>query len=90
MTGRPDYDVGNLVVCLKSGESVRKGQVFLALELYPPFSTKGKWPYWLVRLSDVPYPPGATGHQASYYRKLDPKPPEFWTGTVDEPVKVDA
>ena len=82
MSGRPDYDAGDLVVCLCDGDRVKKGVVYRVDRLYPPYSTPDQFYGWLARLSGVFYPQGHSGHPAVFYRRIDPKPPEFWTGTV--------
>ena len=85
MTGRPDYDAGDLVVCVMA--KYRKhwlGRVFLVKRVFPPGAHGGvNWRDWGVGLLDADSPPSSPGWNAEAFRRIDPKPPEFWTGTVD-------
>jgi hypothetical protein len=81
MTGRPDYDAGDLVVCWRtrpapSGKK-RKGVVFRCVGLV---FVGGKWG---ALIEGDPSPHRSRAWLADAYRKIDPKPPEFWTGTID-------
>lgn len=83
--GRPDYDAGDLVVCVDDSPcklgtgpmNVTKGSIYKAVEVHPCIfddDTEG----WAVWLKEEPH-----GCNANRFRRIDPKPPEFWTGTVD-------
>ncbi len=76
MTGRPDYDAGDLVACV-DGKTMR-GKVYRALKLLPPSASDG----WSVVLEGHPTEPEYRGWVALCFRRIDPKPPEFFTGTV--------
>lgn len=82
MSGRPDYDAGDLVVMVT--ESVtgrgRKGSVYTAVALCPP-----QFPgdIWGVRLKEHPPLGPNCWWDAGQFCRIDPKPPEFWTGEVE-------
>lgn len=90
MTGRPDYDAGDLVVCLEDGQGVRKGDIYRAAEVFP-FLWWSEL-LWVVRLEGMEYAAGKVGHPAKFYRKVPPKLPEFWTKDIpadlDEPLET--
>jgi hypothetical protein len=90
MSGRPDYDVGDLVVCVDDGQRgdfqppVARGRVYMVANLAAPGTvsscgrmTAHKWGVFLLGV------PLRDAISADRFRKIDPKPPEFWTGTVD-------
>lgn len=85
--GRPDFDVGDLVVALGDGRSVRKGSVYLVAGLFfLPEATneagRDVGSLWVVQLSGQHYLPGH-GHPARFYRRIEPRPPEFFSGVTD-------
>ena len=97
MTGRPDYDVGDLVVCVDDGPSralpamgepsgLHLGRVYRVLEALPPDSVSrcGRYRFlnWAVYVSGAK-PPLNIPYHAPRFRKLNPKPPEFFTGTIE-------
>ena len=79
MSGRPDYDAGDLVA--HGGEPHPEwpavGSVWLVEKICGP-NEKGDFG---AHLAGLPIP-NAFGWQAEEFRRIDPKPPEFWTGTV--------
>jgi hypothetical protein len=81
MTGRPDYDVGDLVVCVRAQtpNSLNLGKVWRVVGFVPPDCAGNLGVLLEGRRSS--HPTGA--FQASGYRKIDPKPPEFWTGEIE-------
>ena len=81
--GRPDYDVGDLVVCVKTvnPDSPNLGRVFTVVALWPP--VPGQYKEWDADVKELPPKPGYRGWLARCFHKIDPKPPEFWTGDVE-------
>lgn len=82
--GRPDYDTGDLVVCVQKFKNCPDiapvvGSVWEVERINPPILSNGEWGVTLVGKSAAPY----RGFLASHFRRIDPKPPEFWTGDVD-------
>lgn len=83
MTGRPDYDAGDLVVCVDATPHPIFGagrcklhQVHIVRALCSPESTvQGIWGFF----ADC----DGLGRPAYRYRKLDRLPPEFWAGAID-------
>jgi hypothetical protein len=86
MTGRPDYDAGDLVVCVNDEQCRTTGRklpfsrlsVFIVAAVWFE-RAEGPFPaYWCVRLS---------GHRkytaADRFRRIDPKPPEFFAGKIE-------
>lgn len=85
MSGRPDFDVGDLVVCVDDSPAsmglfhYRRGMVLRVARMWPPETTKrNRWVF-----DEVGRHPTERGHFASRFRKLDLKPPEFWTGEIE-------
>ena len=84
MTGRPDYDAGDLVVCVSKDSKhpvVQYGKVFRVLSIGLG-RLKGLL-VWGCVLEGAEPRGGKTYFHADRFRRIDPKPPEFWTGTVD-------
>lgn len=86
MFQRPDYDAGDLVLCVWSSRpnSPNVGKVFRVARLIPVRAN-----VWGVEIEGLPAS-GSAGWAPVCFRKIDPKPPTFFTGIVDEPVKVKA
>lgn len=80
MTGRPDYDAGDLVVCVEAKIRVHLiGKVFRVLEIaYFP----DKYRKWGVRIEGLPEPCGRWWG-VEFFRRIDPKPPEFFAGKIE-------
>lgn len=93
MSGRPDYDVGDLVVCVddrlimtggRCGPLPRSGSVYRAVDIIRPgevgrFGARATgWGVCVEGCLNLP-----CGYFAARFRKLDPKPPEFWTREVE-------
>jgi hypothetical protein len=82
MSGRPDYDAGDLVVCVKVDDrkppaTLTLGRVYTVADV-SPFGDR-----CIVRLVERAAPKPYTGYSAHLFRKLDPKPPEFWTQDIE-------
>lgn len=88
MSGRPDYDAGDLVVCvdttsesrlIAATEMLSMGQIYRVAGIaWSPMTMT-----WDAILDGVcPERSDTGGFLASRFRRIDPKPPEFWTGTV--------
>ena len=84
MSGRPDYDVGDLVVATRDGikSRIRQGQVFLCLCLERGYDAQSGNIGWGVAI-DGPMPPWPEFWDADDFRRIDPKPQEFFTGTIE-------
>lgn len=88
---RPDYDAGDLVVCVQAARSQRSalivGRVYLVVAIFPKGSispTSGRTlPGTATVVAEAANTPGFCGWRHEYFRKLDPKPPEFWTGEIE-------
>lgn len=87
MSGRPDYDVGDLVVAvgpppgvkrMKSSGALKKGSVYTVTGLIYD-RPSGEWG---VKIKEA-QSPIAAAFRALSFRRIDPKPPEFWTGEVE-------
>jgi len=84
MTGRPDYDAGDLIVCTHLKPSSVRGPVPIVVgKVYQAQEVLRAVSGWGVRLRGYDYPAGIRGHYAECFRKIDPKPPEFWTGGIE-------
>jgi hypothetical protein len=83
MSGRPDYDVGDLVVCVEADTRMHWiGRVFVVEQILPPGRYGGSlYKGWGCHL--VACERHVAGWCVSCFRKIDPKPPEFWTGEVE-------
>lgn len=93
MTGRPDYDAGDLVVCVETsapenygrglgrgGRHLQRDRVYRVIKILP----HSRAMYGFVAcLEGVRSGDETGGFDASRFRRIDPKPPEFWTGTID-------
>lgn len=84
--GRPDYDAGDLVVCVddtpnpKFGVSkLRRGAVYVVEKVEPPNRVDPRWGCRIAGVASL----SREGFAADRFRKIDPKPPEFWTGEVE-------
>lgn len=95
MSGRPDYDAGDLVVCTNddpcpeygpSGPERIKGRVYTVAAIKYGVDPETGFGAWGCKVCEVQ----AVWQNCICYRKLDSMPPEFFTGTVDEPVLVPA
>lgn len=93
VSGRPDYDAGDLVVCVDIGvircnggqehrafarNIVRKGRVYRVEAITP--DVNGVVPP--CGCLNVKLEGGLIGHPARF-RKIDPKPPEFFAGKIE-------
>jgi hypothetical protein len=95
---RPDYDVGDLVVCVQAALSQRSalivGRVYSVIAIFPKGSispiTGKTLPSTATAVAEAANSPGYTGWRHEYFRKLDPKPPEFWTGEIEAKQKESA
>jgi len=89
MSGRPDYDAGDLVVHVGDPDPIFPpvGSVWRVESVHGPERGGG----WGVRLVGFAHQK-EWGFDACEFRKIDPRPPEFWTGQIeaDQPAKVDA
>ena len=83
MTNRPDYDVGDLVVCVRVKNGPRKtgfvvGAVYIVTGLKLGGHAITGERTWGASFK------GLDGWwTASAFRRIDPKPPEFWTGYIE-------
>lgn len=84
MSGRPDYDVGDLVVCVTSN-SPFLGRAYQVEAIFPPGTRCGLavTRNWGVVTVGFYAPNDLRAWAATAFRKLDPKPPEFFTGNVE-------
>jgi hypothetical protein len=90
MTGRPDYDAGDLIALVKlhpGDESfgLSIGQVFVCLGLIEP----GDYPGWSVILKGKPAPGPGWQWNAACFRKVPPKPADFWTRDIPADIGAD-
>lgn len=79
----PDYDAGDLVLCLEAGpvsSPLRLGQVYRCESLIPPEHLTNK--VWGAVLTAPPPPYPFIAFAAALFRRVDPKPLEFFTGVV--------
>lgn len=80
--GRPDYDVGDLVVCVDDQPNgrgdpnpLRFGTCYIVTAMWPP---EQNWPaVWGVSVSNATMPPGLKGFIAAFFRKIDGAPEIF-------------
>lgn len=87
MSNRPDYDVGDLVVCVDD----RRAPQLTRTCVYTVLGFNDDKGYsWLdnqvcigVFLVEANPNPGDVGFDSRRFRRIDPKPPEFWTGEVE-------
>jgi hypothetical protein len=88
---RPDYDVGDLIVAIRDGRQspIRRGQVFRCLRLDRAEHVRTGEGTWGVAI-DGPMPNTANLWNAACFRRIDPKPPAFWTGEIEAECKEPA
>ena len=85
MSGRPDYDAGDLVVCVltRPGNPRVSYAPLVVGKVYRAAQINFEADFgWTVRLQGHPYASDTGRHYADLFRRIDPKPPSFWTGTV--------
>ncbi len=84
MIGRPDYDAGDLVVCVENAPFVSgkfaPGVVYVVKEVRPSRTRPG---FYSALIVGIPPNPGAYGWKAEHFRRLDPKPPENFAGEIE-------
>ena len=88
MSGRPDYNAGDLVVCVNAAPipglpydmgSLRRCALYTVVEVLLNDNSD----QWGCVVKEARSCGQYGGYDASRFRRIDPKPPEFWTGTVD-------
>ena len=79
MTGRPDYDAGDLVVCVEVKNPHYGFQVGRAYRATYVGNARG---IWFVVIEGKQAPSGI-GWIAHAFRRIDPKPPEFFAGKIE-------
>ncbi len=89
MTGRPDFDVGDLVVCVDdspcgvfhtTSPARVKGRVYTVANLRHDTDRRTGFTGWGIKVREVATP---DWQNCIAYRRIDPKPPAFWTGEVE-------
>ena len=86
MQGRPDYGVGDLVVCVDdrpcgvTGDMlpVKRGQVLQVDDLFEDLDPASFEEMWFAR-----FRASRADITAARFRRLDPHPPEFFAGHMD-------
>lgn len=89
MSERPDFDVGDLVVCVddrpcgvhhvRSPARVLR-RVYTVAAIKHGTDKHTGYTAWGCKVQEVPT---TTWENCICYRKIEPKPPEFWTGEVE-------
>jgi hypothetical protein len=81
--GRPDYDAGDLVVCVRTRNPDSKllGQFFVVREVC--FHADSET--WAAVIHGLPSPCWNGAWDARAFKRFNPKPVEFFAGRVEEP-----
>lgn len=92
MSGRPDYDVGDLVVCAPVGDNIDGmppiGSVWRVTRLAPPESKADiAVDMWAVTIDGYAPPAGYTAFDAGDFRKADPLPDALTSLLASKPVR---
>lgn len=84
MSGKPDYGPGDLVVVVhtRAGYEHWKGTVLLCLDVFRDNVTLD----WVAVIQGYTSPHRTGGFMAKCFKKLPPKPLEFFSGEI--PVKL--